>query len=281
MRIISEINKMKQVIREQRGQGKTIGFVPTMGCLHDGHLTLMRTAKQKTDFVVASIFVNPLQFGVGEDFAEYPRDLSRDSAMAETAGVDVIFAPMVKEMYPKGYGAFVEVEGLTDRLCGKSRPGHFRGVTTVVTKLFNIVQPDIAFFGQKDAQQSLVLKKMVADLNMNLEIEVVPIVREQDGLAMSSRNSYLSPSERQAALVLSRSMNKAEDMIAAGERNISAIKQEIIGFISQEPLARIDYVEILSVPGLDEIEILHSQNIIALAVFIGRTRLIDNAIVEV
>ena len=245
MRIINEVNEMKHIIKELRGQGKTVGFVPTMGYLHDGHLTLMRTAKHENDFVVASIFVNPLQFGVGEDFEEYPRDLSRDSALAESAGVEVIFAPSVKEMYPKGYGTFVEVEGITDRLCGKSRPGHFRGVTTVVAKLFNIVQPDIAYFGQKDAQQSLVLQKMVADLNMNLKIEIVPIVREQDGLAMSSRNSYLNPSERQAALVLSRSLNQAKNIIAAGEKNTSVIKQRITEMIGQEPLARIAYVEVL------------------------------------
>lgn len=281
MRIVSEINEMKQIIGEVRARGKNIGFVPTMGSLHEGHLTLMRVAKEQADFVVTSIFVNPLQFGVGEDYEEYPRDLSRDSAMAESAGVDVIFAPSVKAMYPKGYGTFVEVEGITDRLCGKSRPGHFRGVTTVVNKLFNIVQPDIAFFGQKDAQQSLVLQQMTADLNMNLKIEVVPIVREQDGLAMSSRNAYLSPGERQAALVLSHSLNKAKDMIASGERSISAIKQDITEMIGREPLARIDYVEILSVPGLDEAEILQGRNLIALAVFIGKTRLIDNAIVEV
>lgn len=281
MRIISEINEMKQIVRELRSQGKTIGFVPTMGYLHEGHLTLMRVAKQRTDFVAASIFVNPLQFGVGEDYEDYPRDLSRDSAMAESAGVDVIFAPSVREMYPKGYATFVEVDGITDRLCGKSRPGHFRGVTTVVTKLFNIVQPDIAFFGQKDAQQSLVLQKMVADLNMNLKIEVVPTVREQDGLAMSSRNSYLNPGERQAALVLSRSLAKAKEIIAAGERSIPVIKQEITGMINQEPLARIDYVEILSVPDLAESDIMQGENLIALAVFIGKTRLIDNAIVEV
>jgi len=218
---------------------------------------------------------------VGEDFEEYPRDLSRDSALAETAGVDLIFAPPVKDMYLKGYATFVEVEGITDRLCGKSRPGHFQGVTTVVTKLFNIVQPDIAFFGQKDAQQSLVLQKMAADLNMNLKIEVVPIVREQDGLAMSSRNSYLSSRERQSALVLSRSLNEAKDMISSGERSTSSIKQKITEMIGREPSARIDYVEILSVPDLDETEILHGQNLIALAVFIGKTRLIDNVIVEV
>ncbi len=281
MQIIDSIQAMKSLVREVRSKGQTIGFVPTMGYLHQGHLTLMRTAKEKCNFVVASIFVNPLQFGVGEDFEEYPRDLGRDSKLAEEAGVDVIFAPTVKEMYPKGYSTFVEEERITDKLCGESRPGHFKGVTTVVTKLFNIVQPDLAFFGQKDAQQSLVLKKMVKDLNMNLEIQVLPTVREEDGLAMSSRNSYLNSSERQSALLLSKSLNMAQNLIEAGERRVAEIKKAIHKLITQDTLARIDYVEILSLPDLEEVEFLEGSSLIAMAVFIGNTRLIDNLVVEV
>lgn len=280
MRIIENINEMKTLAREIHSLGETIGFVPTMGYLHEGHLTLMREAKKKTGFVVSSIFVNPLQFGVGEDFEEYPRDLTRDIKLAYEAGVDAVFAPSVKEMYPKGFKTFVEVQDLTDKLCGRSRPGHFRGVTTVVTKLFNIVQPDIAFFGQKDAQQVLVLQKMAADLNMNLAIEVIPTVREEDGLAMSSRNVYLNPAERKQALCLSKSLRTAREMVESGHRDPGLIKREITRIISREPLARIDYVEIYKLPDLEETDCLEGKNLIAVAVFIGKTRLIDNVIVE-
>ena len=281
MQVIQSIDEIKAFVRSVRGQNKIIGFVPTMGYLHEGHLTLIREARNQTDFVVVSIFVNPLQFGVGEDYQEYPRDLRRDTSLAEAAGADVIFAPQVREMYPQGYSTFVDVEKLTDKLCGRSRPGHFKGVTTVVTKFFNIVQPDIAFFGQKDAQQAAVLQKMAKDLNMNLTIQIHPTVREKDGLAMSSRNSYLNPEERAAALCLYRSLEAAKNLVDAGERNTGALKQKIEGLIGQEPLARIDYVEILSFPELAETEYLKGSSLAALAVFIGRTRLIDNIIVEV
>ncbi len=281
MRIIHDIKEMKALVQEVRRQQKTIGFVPTMGCLHEGHLALMKEAKSKTDFVVASIFVNPIQFGVGEDYEEYPRDLNRDSFLVESAGVDAVFTPPVKEMYPHGYATFVDVQQLTDKLCGKSRPGHFRGVTTVVTKLFNIIQPDIAFFGQKDAQQSIILQKMVEDLNMNLKIDTIPTVREVDGLAMSSRNSYLNPEERKAALVLYRSLTAAQKLIESGERNTNVLIKQMNELISLEPLAKIDYIEILSFPDLAETEYLLGRNLIALAVFIGKTRLIDNMVVEV
>ena len=281
IKVIEMIAEMKELVSKVKRQGKTIGFVPTMGFLHEGHLTLMRKAAEKTDFVVASIFVNPLQFGVGEDFEDYPRDLERDIRLAESAGVSLMFTPGVNEMYPGGYGTTVEVGNLTDKLCGRSRPGHFRGVTTVVTKLFNIVEPDIAFFGQKDAQQAAVLKKMAADLNMNLEIEVVPIVRETDGLAMSSRNNYLSPEERKAALVLSQGLELAQNLVEAGVRKTAELISEITDFINREPRARIDYVEILSFPGFAETENMDGRVIIALAVFIGGTRLIDNMVLEV
>lgn len=281
MHLAHSIKEVKALIREARGQGQTIGFVPTMGHLHEGHLTLMREAKINTDFVVVSIFVNPLQFGVGEDYEDYPRDLSRDGILAEQAGVDIVFAPRVKEMYPGGYSTFVEVQKLTDNLCGNSRPDHFKGVTTVVTKLFNIIEPDIAFFGQKDAQQSLVLQKMVSDLNMNLQIAVIPIVRESDGLAMSSRNSYLNSVERTAALVLSKSLEQARKLIESGERDAEIIKRDISRLISAEPIAKIDYVEIMSVADIEEVQEIRGKALIALAVFVGRTRLIDNVIVEV
>ncbi len=281
MQLIQSINEMKVLVGKTRYGGTTIGYVPTMGYLHEGHLTLMREAKKKTGLVVASIFVNPLQFGVGEDYEEYPRDLERDMALAAAAGVDAVFAPAVREMYPTGYSTFVEVENLTDKLCGKSRPGHFRGVTTVVMKLVNIVQPDIVFLGQKDAQQALVLQKMVEDLNMNLKIEIVPIVREPDGLAMSSRNSYLNPKERKAAIVLYNSLSTAKKLIDEGERDTEAIKEKMRLLINSEPLARIDYVEILTFPGLEETRQLAGKSLIALAVFVGGTRLIDNMVVEV
>ncbi|WP_418792503.1 pantoate--beta-alanine ligase [Phosphitispora sp. TUW77] len=281
MKVINVIAELKEIVTSLKKQGKTIGFVPTMGYFHEGHLTLMRTAAEKTDYVVASIFVNPLQFGAGEDFEEYPRDLERDISLADSTGVKLVFTPGTAEMYPTGYATFVEVGQLTDKLCGGSRPGHFRGVATVVTKLFNIVNPDIAFFGQKDAQQALVLKKMAEDLNINVEIEIVPIVREPDGLAMSSRNKYLSSEERKSALVLSKALSLAQALIKSGARNTVELKREIINFISREPAARIDYVDILSFPGLKEIENINGQVIVALAVFIAGTRLIDNVILEV
>lgn len=281
MLIIETIAEIREVINAYKAKGQIIAFVPTMGYLHEGHLTLMREAKKACDVVVVSIFVNPLQFGVGEDYEEYPRDLSRDSELAESAGVDVIFAPKVKEMYPKGYNSYVEVFGLTDKLCGQSRPGHFKGVTTVVNKLFNIVAPHKAFFGQKDAQQVLVIKKMVSDLNMDLEIITVPIVREKDGLAMSSRNVYLTPEERNSALVLSKSLSFAKEEIAKGLRDKKQLQNKIISFISQETIADIDYVEILNIPNLEEQEVLENNILIALAVRFGKTRLIDNMVVEV
>ena len=281
MEVIREIKAMREFVARARGQGKRIGLVPTMGYLHEGHLSLVRIALSKSDVVVMSIFVNPLQFGVGEDYEEYPRDLSRDIPLAEEAGVAALFVPTAAEMYPKGYATFVEVEGLTAGLCGRSRPGHFRGVTTVVTKLFNIVQPDIAVFGQKDAQQAAVIKQMVRDLNMPLEILTGPIVREADGLAMSSRNVYLSPQEREQALVLSRSLQWAEEKVRQGERNAASLRDAIKEKISAMPLADVDYVEIVDADSLKPVEIVQGRVLIALAVRFGRTRLIDNCIVEV
>ncbi|ACV61194.1 pantoate/beta-alanine ligase [Desulfofarcimen acetoxidans DSM 771] len=280
MKTIKTIAEAKKFLKQARLQGLTIGLVPTMGYLHEGHLTLMRECKKKCDLTVVSIFVNPLQFGPKEDFSGYPRDLGRDSSLAEGVGVDLLFCPEPQEVYPANYSTYVDVEGLTGVLCGKSRPGHFRGVTTVVNKLFNIVRPDYAFFGQKDAQQVLVIKKMVRDLLMDLEIITVPIVRESDGLALSSRNVYLSREERRAALVLSLSLIMARDAVKSGENNVALLKDRVRQMISAEPLARIDYVEILSLPDLAEINSLEAPALLALAVFFGKTRLIDNVVLE-
>lgn len=280
MQIIESIQDMKEFVQQAKLQGKSIALVPTMGSLHEGHLTLMRKAQQNFDIVVASIFINPTQFGPNEDFASYPRDIAGDSEKAASAGVQVIFHPKASDMYPKHYNTFIEVEDITNKLCGLSRPGHFRGVATVVTKLLNIVQPDRAFFGQKDAQQVMVLQRMVADLNMNVTLEVVPIVREIDGLAMSSRNAFLSPKERQAALVLSRSLQLASKLVAQGEKNIETIRLQVIAMIQTEELAEIEYVEILSFASLQTITMLQDKALLALAVRIGTTRLIDNTILE-
>jgi pantoate--beta-alanine ligase len=254
-----------------------------MGYLHEGHLMLMRQAKEAHGVVVASIFVNPLQFGPKEDFASYPRDLERDSQMAAAAGVDILFAPEVKEMYPGGLEtmlAFVDVRAVTEHLCGASRPGHFRGVATVVAKLFNIVEPDAAYFGQKDAQQVVVIRRMAEDLNMRVRIVAVPIVREADGLAMSSRNVYLNPAERQAALVLSKSLRLAEQSLKAGERNAPRIIAEMRRLIEQEPLAVVDYVSISDPNNLENLAEIGGSALVALAVRIGKTRLIDNLLWE-
>lgn len=281
MIIIETIKALKNLVQDYKKQGKTIGFVPTMGFLHQGHLSLIETAKKENDLVIVSIFVNPTQFGVGEDFEAYPRDLDRDVKLSESAGADVIFCPSISEMYPEKYQTYVEVMEITNKLCGISRPTHFKGVTTVVNKLFNIVEPHKAYFGQKDAQQVAVIKKMVNDLNMNVEIIPCPIVREADGLAMSSRNTYLNPEQRAAALILSKALFTARDMINKGCIDAVEIKETMTSMISSEPLTAIDYIEILDALSLNEIKILKGSVLIALAVKIGRTRLIDNILLEV
>lgn len=281
METISRVADLRARLQQARLQGKTVGLVPTMGYLHEGHLTLMRQARAGHDIVVASIFVNPLQFGPSEDYAVYPRNLERDSAAAATAGVDILFVPQVDDMYPGGYEqmrTFVEVQGLSALLCGASRPGHFRGVATVVNKLFNIVQPDAAYFGQKDAQQVIIIKQMVSDLNMNVRIVAVPIVRETDGLAMSSRNGYLNPAERQGALVLNKSLMLAKEKVQAGEHDVVQLVRDIEDLITNEPLASIDYVSIRHPETLDELSVIAGPALIALAVRIGKTRLIDNMV---
>jgi pantoate--beta-alanine ligase len=280
MKIIAAIPEMRAVVREWATRNVSIGFVPTMGFLHAGHLSLVRAAKKNADVTVVSLFVNPTQFGPKEDFKTYPRDLDRDAAMLEREDVDVLFHPSAEEMYPPGFATFVEVPKLQDKLCGQSRPGHFRGVCTVVLKLFEIVRPDIAFFGQKDAQQAIILRTMARDLNLGVRIEVLPIVREEDGLAMSSRNLYLSTDEKKAALVLSRSLVSAKNLIDGGERNAGNVLAAVRRMISGEPLARIDYIEAVVPESLDPVREIAEGTLIALAVFIGKIRLIDNLIVH-
>ena len=267
---------MQKISTALKRKGRIIGFVPTMGYLHDGHLSLIRLAKKKSDLVVVSIFVNPLQFGPKEDFRRYPRNLERDSKLAQKAGCDILFVPNQKQMYPDRYSAYVNVEKLTETLEGIFRPGHFKGVTTVVAKLFNIIQPDLAFFGQKDAQQLVIIQKMAQDLNFNLKIIVGPTVREPSGLALSSRNSYLAEDERKTAKVLFESLIKAQDLIEQGERGASKIIHEMEKMILSKPKTIIDYIAITDSKTLEPLEKLSGEVLISLAVFVGSTRLIDN-----
>lgn len=280
MRLLRTIKEIKEVVRELKSQGKIIGFVPTMGYLHEGHLGLVRESIRKADSTVVSIFVNPTQFDPREDFKEYPRDLKRDSEILEKEGVDFLFVPDADEIYPDGYKTYVEVYDLQDRLCGCKRKGHFRGVCTVVLKLFNIVHPDVSFFGQKDAQQAIILKRMVKDLDLDVKIEVLPIVREKDGLALSSRNTYLNPEERKAALSLSKSLREARMKIEKGERDSENIIQRMREILGEEPLAELDYIEIVEMNELNPITRVEKEALIALAVFIGKVRLIDNIIIQ-
>jgi pantoate--beta-alanine ligase len=273
MKVISTVAEFKEERRRITG---TVGFVPTMGYLHEGHLFLARRAKAENDVSVVSIFVNPTQFGPKEDFARYPRDPDRDLAMLEKERTDLVLLPPVEEIYPPGASTWVEVENVTKTLEGAARPGHFRGVATVVAKLFNIVEPTKAYFGQKDAQQVVVIQKMVTDLNMNPEVVVVPTQREPDGLAMSSRNVYLNPEERQAAVVLWRSMNLAKGLWQKGERDAEKIRNEMVALIKKEPLARIDYVSIADPRTLEELSHIKGPSLVSMAVYIGKTRLIDN-----
>lgn len=276
MKVIDSIVAMKET---RTGSEGTLGFVPTMGFLHEGHLSLVKRARDETGTVVVSIFVNPAQFGPGEDFESYPRDTERDLALLEPF-TDIVFMPAPPDMYPPGFNSWVEVQGLTGKLEGASRPTHFRGVTTIVNKLFNIVRPDRAYFGQKDAQQLAVIKKMVKDLDMNLEVIGCPTVRELDGLAMSSRNSYLKPDERQAAAVLNRSLLLAKKLYDEGERNAEKIRREMTALIQQQPLAHIDYVSIADNETLDELEDIKAPALVSLAVKIGKPRLIDNMVLD-
>lgn len=280
MEIFNKVADVKEYVKARKAQCKSIGLVPTMGALHEGHLSLMKGARRECDVVIASIFVNPTQFGPGEDYDKYPRILERDADLAEGVGVDAIFAPSADEMYPHGSSTYVIVEGITEKLCGKARPGHFRGVTTVVSKLFNIVRPDKAYFGQKDAQQFVVIKRMVEDLNMDIEVVPMPIIREADGVAKSSRNSYLNPQERKAAPILHRALILADEMIEAGQRDAAKIIGDMEELIKGEPLASIDYISIVNGDTLEDLHTLKGKVLVALAVKIGPARLIDNIVRE-
>lgn len=280
MKTVTKIDEMRSIVKALKARGNTIGLVPTMGYLHEGHLSLIRESIKKAESTVVSIFVNPTQFGQTEDFKDYPRDMKRDSEILEEEGVNYLFAPEAEEMYSEGYKTYVEVCDFQDRLCGGSRPGHFRGVCTVVLKLFNIVGPDFSFFGQKDAQQAIILKKMVQDLDLEVKIEALPIIREEDGLAISSRNAYLNKEERSAALVLSKSLGEAQRMIEKGERDVESIIRRMKEIIKGEPLARIDYIEIVDMDNLNPLNSIGKEALVALAIFIEKVRLIDNVIVH-
>lgn len=279
MKIVGTVKEVREQVKEWKKQGLSVGFVPTMGYLHEGHKSLMDAARKGNDKVVVSIFVNPMQFGPTEDLATYPRDLDHDAALCESAGVDLIFHPEAEEMYEKDFCSFVDMTGLTEGLCGKTRPIHFRGVCTVVNKLFNIVTPDHAYFGQKDGQQLAVIKRMVRDLNMDIEIVGCPIVREEDGLAKSSRNTYLSPEERKAALILSKTVALGKEL-AKTEKDANKVVEAMKKNIETEPLAKIDYVEAVDALSMAPVEKLEGTCMLAMAVYIGMTRLIDNTLIN-
>jgi len=277
MQVVRTIAEMRALRQKVNG---TVGFVPTMGYLHEGHLALVKQARRENSAVIVSIYVNPTQFGPREDFGAYPRDLDRDLELLRKEGTDSVFVPLDSEMYPSGFSSWVDVEKVTERLEGASRPGHFRGVATIVAKLFNIVQPSRAYFGQKDGQQVMVIKRMVADLNMNLQVVVVPTVRESDGLAMSSRNIHLRPEERQAATILFRALTLAQQLRRNGEKDAETIRRQMAALIGKEPLAHLDYVSIADAETLEELSLLDRTAVASLAVRIGKTRLIDNMPLE-
>ncbi len=276
MKIITTINEMRSFSESHRMRGRKLGFVPTMGFLHEGHLSLMRRARQENDILVASVFVNPTQFGPSEDLDRYPRDAEGDRAKCEASGVDALFMPQALELYPEKPVVFVAVEGVSEVLEGALRPGHFRGVATIVAKLFNIVKPHRAYFGQKDFQQCVVIKRMVAGLNLDVEVSVLPTVREQDGLAMSSRNSYLNEAERRAAAVIWRALSEGERLFRTGQRDVALLQSAVRGVLTQEPGLPIDYVELVDPDSLLPTAVVESRTVILVAVRVGRTRLIDN-----
>ncbi len=280
MKLVKSSEEVRTLVKEWKKQGKTVGFVPTMGFLHEGHQSLMQCAKKSCDKVVVSIFVNPMQFGKNEDLAKYPRNIEADEWLCKETGVDLIFHPTVSEIYPNGYCSYVDMDGLTGELCGKSRPGHFRGVCTVVNKLFNIVTPDKAFFGEKDAQQLAVIKRMTTDLNMGIEIVGCPIIREEDGLAKSSRNTYLNEKERKAALVLYRTILMGKELVKSGTTDARVLVREMKKNIRKEKLAKIDYIEAVSLDTIMPVEVIKGNVLVAMAVYIGNTRLIDNFRIE-
>lgn len=278
VKIAGTVDEVRKQVKQWRREGLTVGLVPTMGYLHEGHKSLIDRAVMENDRIVVSVFVNPTQFGPNEDFESYPRDMDKDAKLCEDAGASLIFHPQPEEMYLEGYSTFVDMDTITKGLCGKTRPTHFRGVCTVVSKLFNIVKPDRAYFGQKDAQQLAVIKHMVRDLNFDIEIVGCPIIREEDGLAKSSRNTYLNEEERKAATVLNRALSAGKAAMAAGEKDSSEIKNVINGIISSEPLAKIDYIEIVDWNNLEPVGNTDGDILCAIAVYIGKTRLIDNFI---
>ena len=280
MEIVQTIDAVRKQVKAWRAQGLTVGLVPTMGFLHEGHLSLIERAVTENDRVVVSDFVNPTQFGPGEDLESYPRDLDRDAALCEGAGAALLFNPSVSEMYAGDAVTFVDMNGLTKELCGKSRPVHFRGVCTVVSKLFNIVSPDRAYFGQKDAQQLAVIRRMARDLNFDVQVVGCPIVHEEDGLAKSSRNTYLNAEERKAALVLSRAVSEGSRMAAAGEKSAEVIVEAMKEVIQREPMAKIDYVQAVNADSIEPVTVMEPPVLVAMAVYIGKTRLIDNFIYE-
>ena len=281
MKIIRTVKEMHAYSDACRGAGKTVSFVPTMGFLHEGHLGLMREAKKRSDVLVVSIFVNPIQFGPGEDYDAYPRNFERDREMIESIGCDCIYAPEVTEMYPDGYQTSVQVDRVTKNLCGITRPTHFNGVTTIVAKLFNAVKPHLSIFGEKDFQQLVVIKRMVLDLNMDVDVIGMPIVREEDGLAMSSRNKYLTPDERTAALRLSQSLFEAKKMFEAGERSAAVLIEHVKNRICSEGTGKIDYVKICDVVNLEDCFLLEKDSVMALAVYFDKARLIDNMVLSI
>ena len=278
--IATKVKEVREQVKAWKKAGLTVGFVPTMGYLHEGHQSLIKRAVEENDKVVVSIFVNPMQFGPTEDLDSYPRDLEKDSALCEATGANLIFHPEPEEMYTDGFCSYVDMSVLTEELCGLSRPVHFRGVCTVVSKLFHIVTPDRAYFGQKDAQQLAIIKRMVLDLNMDIEIVGCPIVREADGLAKSSRNTYLSPEERKAALILSQTIQLAEQLLQSGEKDAATIISQMTKKIESEPLARIDYIKIVDAMTMQQIPTIDRPILCAMAVYIGKTRLIDNTMFE-
>ena len=280
MNIYRSVGETRAACRVLRASGKRLGLVPTMGALHEGHLSLVRAARAQCDAVAVSLFVNPTQFGPTEDLAKYPRPFERDRALLEKEGVEILFSPSADEMYPKGEGTWVVVDGLSEKLDGRSRPGHFRGVATVVSKLFHILEPDAAFFGQKDAAQSAIIRRLVRDLNFPLEVVICPIVRESDGLAMSSRNTYLSPEERQRALVLRQSLILVEDHFRAGQRNAAKLINAAREVFVAQPQVRLDYFEIVDPDTLDPIEQVSQPALAAVAAYVGNTRLIDNVVLR-
>ena len=280
MKVVGTIKEVRELVKEWKKNGETVGFVPTMGYLHEGHGSLITKARENNDKVVVSIFVNPMQFGPTEDLDSYPRDLEKDSKFCESLGADLIFHPEPEEMYHEDFSSYVDMSVLTEELCGLSRPVHFRGVCTVVTKLFNIVQPDNAYFGQKDAQQLAIIKHMVQDLNMDINVVGCPIVREEDGLAKSSRNTYLSPEERKAALILSKTVKLAKELIDAGEKDADVVVAKMKENIETEPMAKIDYVKAVNGLTMQQQKEIKAPMLIAMAVYIGKTRLIDYMIFD-